>query len=498
MTSFHTHIADFGGALADGTIPATVVGPRVEFSPVESVTGRGKKNSWQIVVTLLDERGDAARISKKYLSGRLPEKYSARMNVLSRLEDGEYRSAETTAVDRGKNIGKSNETNALTQAIRNALGLYNRYMKTHQAISKNGPGETGRAAADRSSPARPGTRPPPMLIQKEGASREGTLSAADFARGIVAQRKFNGVRLVAHASAGRDGESAVDLYSGRTQNTYSGHDHIRDELAPVFRDYPDLYLDGEAYLHGKSLNWISGQARRDAPDAHPSDPLKYYVFDCFRLGRGADIQPESPSTQAKPVSLASEDRQQILDAIFSEFSFKYIVRVENIPVQSMDEVRALLAKFLAEGYEGVVLRKNWEPYQFSYSNYHSPRVLKIKPKLDDEFPITGFVEGKGKDKGAIIWVCKVTEQVAGDKYDPADDAFTVVPNMPIASRKKLYACLKRNAEFAREIVGKPLTVEYAEKSAKTGKPLQPKGVIIRTYENAEDSAAKIYRSCLDP
>ncbi len=493
MTSTHTHIADFYSALLDGSIPAEIVASRIEFRPVETVTSRGKRNSWQILVTFIGPDGEEVAIEEAHLANQLEPGFKAFINVRSKLEgpDGKFgdcRSADTTVVDKGKNIGKSNETNALTQAVRDALGLYNRYVKTHQASSSKSTGAPV-PKKEKSTP-RDIIRPPPMLIQKEGSSKAGTLRQKDFDRGIVAQRKFNGVRLVAHWSNGVGSVAgSVDLYSGRAQNTYRGLDHIREELAPVFRDFPDLYLDGEAYLHGKSLNWISGQARRE-DDASSSDVLKFHVFDCFRIKPSADERPEADDT-------TSEDRQRILDEIFSRHEFEFVVRVDNFPVRTMGEVQDRLRRFLSEKYEGVVLRKNWETYQFSYANYHCAKVLKIKPKYDDEFPIVGFEEGKGKDKGAIIWVCEVTKRVAGDQYDPADKTFSVVPNMPLAQRKRLYACLAENEGFARSVMGKPLTVEYAEKSPKTGKPLQPKGIIIRTYEQEDDPVAKIYRSCLN-
>jgi hypothetical protein len=41
--------------------------------------------------------------------------------------------------------------------------------------------------------------------------------------------------------------------------------------------------------------------------------------------------------------------------------------------------------------------------------------------------------------------------------------------------------------FERDVKGLPLTVEFAESSAETGKPLQAKALTFRTYESGPDN-----------
>ena len=71
--------------------------------------------------------------------------------------------------------------------------------------------------------------------------------------------------------------------------------------------------------------------------------------------------------------------------------------------------------------------------------------------------------------GAIIWICSTEDNLT----------FHVVPNMDIIERKKLYK--KFSEEKGESVIGKLLTVSYAELSPK-GIPLQPKGIVIRDYE----------------
>jgi ATP-dependent DNA ligase len=159
----------------------------------------------------------------------------------------------------------------------------------------------------------------------------------------------------------------------------------------------------------------------------------------------------------------------------------------------MAELDALVKKFIAEGYEGAIARKDAAGYRYGYSNYHSANLLKIKPKYDAEFPVVGYTQGtRGKDVGAVIWVCEVP-----DPKDPHDKTFNVVPkNMNYKTRKAIYECLGQKVQapdgqmttrFERDVKGLPLTVEFAESSAETGKPLQAKALTFRTYESGPDN-----------
>jgi hypothetical protein len=164
------------------------------------------------------------------------------------------------------------------------------------------------------------------------------------------------------------------------------------------------------------------------------------------------------------------------------------VRVENFPVADAAELDALVARFLADGYEGAIARKDGAGYRYGYNGYHSANLLKIKPTFDAEFPVVGFTQGsRGKEVGAVIWEC----EVPGGPGDPGDRRFTVVPkDMSYEERRALFQCLgglvpgpggpgaAAVTRFERDLRGRPLTVEYREVSAKTGKPLQAKALAL--------------------
>lgn len=438
------------------------------FDPIESTSRAGKKTYWQVRVELVGEDGTVLPLTTQ----PIPAKAYGRVTTQSWQEGGEPRKGtKPSLVRKGRNIGRKNETNVLEQALGNAHGLYKKHAK------------------QRSGPTSAADRPPPMLVQVEGSSAAATLRPEEFERGeILAQRKFNGVRLMAYCDAA---QQQVVFYS-RTGVTYSGLAHLREALRPLLcrPAAAGLYLDGELYKHGKPLNWISGQARSDeeAPE------LEYRVFDLY--------VPSLPG-------LATVQRQALLTRLLAkEGADSPVKRAENFPVRSAEELRELAARFVQEGYEGAIARRAGTPYEPGVNNYHSATLVKIKPLHDSEFPLVGFTQGtRGKDVGALIWVCEVPR---AESRDEQDRLFSVVPkNMTYAERYHLFRCLaqpvdggprfggKTVTRFVRDFYGVPVTVEYPERSAKTGKPVQAKATVLRTYEEGpdRDPLARLRREC---
>lgn len=546
MSSNSINIKDMLEALNNGEVPGKWDDEHMAFvfPTVVSTNARGARLLWTVAVRLI-KGTKYHEISDEFLSRpveQLPAGFRAEITVESKQEDGKVRDHVPTYVAQGKNLGKSNATNAITQALRDALGMYNKQSRRSDATAAAPPkrgeetGEEAERRAEEESLAelevedlgKPASskaagfdqHPPPMLVKKIGASREATLASADFKRGITIQPKLNGVRDVSFRIGGKaPSEAAIYMYS-RGKKEYLGMDHIRAELLPVlapgvvpkitagafgvperfvkaYEESP-VYLDGEIYKLGKPLQWISGQARKEADEKN----LDYYVFDCF-----------FPGPKAAGHDMESRHRQAYLDAVFAaalaaNLTLTHLVRVPNQKATSEAQMEKLAKEFVKKGYEGAIARKDWVGYRYSYNNYHSSYLVKIKPRFDDEFAVVGFTQGvKGKDVGAVIWICEVAE---AHRKDPGDYEFSVVPNMAYEDRYKLFRCLGKKVDdpkraghritlFERYVKGQPLTVEYAELSSKTGKPIQPKGEAFRTYSEGfgagEDPIKKLYEDC---
>lgn len=470
-------------AIKNGIIPGNFTDDYKEFVfPTITYTNERKDSlEWSISIKL--KKGDKyVVISEKMLDQpliRLDNSYIGEINVISQQVGGKIRKTVPTIIDSGKNIGKKNETNVLTQSFRDALSLYNKQnKKTSSTIYDN--------------------QPPPMLIQWLNDSKTAVLTPEYFNEGITVQRKYNGVRYVTYMNP----KLEIIQYS-RTGSYYYPNKYLNDELISILSNIPKIsigkygittleelsiyqqsnpYLDGELYLHGRSLSYISGQARKESD----KDELNYYIFDIF-----------FPYAISNGFNMISKYRQQYLEDLFLlNTNISHIKKVENYKVNSLDDINNLANTFIKEGYEGAVARKDNKEYKYSFNNYHSSNVLKIKPIYSDEFKVIDFTEGKkGKDVGKIIWLCEVNNII-----DPNDTTFTVVPNLSLKEREVLFNCLsekvnKKQNRFERDIKGLPLTLEYSEISSKTGKPLQAKAIAFRTYEGSIDPIKKVFKDC---
>ena len=81
--------------------------------------------------------------------------------------------------------------------------------------------------------------------------------------------------------------------------------------------------------------------------------------------------------------------------------------VETHKVEDVTEFRKMFSEFVANGYEGIMLRNINGLYR---TNYRSDDLQKYKEFIEDEYTIIGFTEGEGHDKGTVIWVCETSDK----------------------------------------------------------------------------------------
>jgi ATP-dependent DNA ligase len=273
---------------------------------------------------------------------------------------------------------------------------------------------------------------PPMLAQVLKSK-----TVIDFNNIVTIQRKYNGVRTIGTIIDGN-----VLLYS-RKMNKYPGLDYIKGEVQKILgANRRGIYLDGEIYKHGVALQDIAGASRRE-------DIVMFYdymVYDCF--------VPSEPN-------LTYVEREDILRKLFQEAKWEetaYIKQVESIRVKSMDEIDQNFKKFIEEGFEGAMIRLNL-PYKYSYGDYHSDRLLKIKPVFDHEYPIIGWDVGmKGKASGAVMIICAANGK-----------EFSVTPAMELPDRialAKKFAEVEKNGKthFENFWKGREIVIYFDEKS----------------------------------
>ncbi len=160
------------------------------------------------------------------------------------------------------------------------------------------------------------------------------------------------------------------------------------------------------------------------------------------------------------------ERKKIVDTMLE--GAEHCIPVETFRVTSIAEVNALYNRFLAELYEGGMLRID-APYQPSINEYHSKYLLKIKPTFDTELEVSGYTaEGKGKSAGCLMIICRVYADNNGGMGELFTD-IPVTPSLPIPDRIALatkMATIESNGQthFDNQWKGRKIIIYYDELS----------------------------------
>lgn len=132
--------------------------------------------------------------------------------------------------------------------------------------------------------------------------------------------------------------------------------------------------------------------------------------------------------------------------------------VETRTASDEDELIANFNHFLEMGYEGAMARNT----NGHYLNKRSYDLLKIKEFIDEEFPVIGVEEGRGKLVGHAIFVCKTKSNVEFR-----------------AKLKGKQEELKQYFERPNLAVGRQLTVKHQGYTNKNGVPRFPVAMRFR-------------------
>jgi DNA ligase-1 len=189
---------------------------------------------------------------------------------------------------------------------------------------------------------------------------------------VFMQPKLDGVRCVI---------SKAGAFS-RTGKPWLNIDHILVNLAPVFREYPDLILDGELYNHELKNDFekIISLVRKTKPTAvHRAEAADLVQFHCY------DYIDSSAMFEQRMKFLSTA-------ALYSDC----VIYVPTHSVATRSLANAIHANWLEAGYEGSILRLNGV-----YECKRSYNLQKFKDFHDTEATIVGYVPGKGKFTGLI-------------------------------------------------------------------------------------------------
>lgn len=193
---------------------------------------------------------------------------------------------------------------------------------------------------------------------------------AKYGRPLLVQPKLNGERCRAIIKRG-----AVTLLSSE-ENEITTLPHIPKLLACL--SFAHLELDGELYCHGMSKQQIGSFIRRKNPK-EGFEQINFHVFD-----------------------IVDENVCQLERlALFYQYIACLLTHpVETYRVEGPASIQILLYHYMAEGYEGVIVRNPLAKYQ----RKRTTDMMKWKPRGIDSYLIVDYKEEidiYGTPKGAL-------------------------------------------------------------------------------------------------
>lgn len=274
---------------------------------------------------------------------------------------------------------------------------------------------------------------------------------------IDVQDKCNGIRC----------QNEVDAARSTGGEIFHTIPHIRAALSPIFEQWPEAFIDGEAFNYGlrRNLNrlielvsvMIKPKDLTPALLAESEKIVQLHVFDGWGFGT---ITKDTPY----------KERHAAVTKLIKDLDSKYLYVLKSTQV---DDVRTLL-KLLKEnkktGGEGLMVRWGACEYKHGRSKY----LLKLKHFDDAEFEVLDIQEGNANWTGcAKRVVLKLPAPCKGaDGKIMTSFASNIDGDVP---------WLRRLFLNRKEVIGEMATCEYQQLS-EYGIPQIPWVRAIRNYE----------------
>lgn len=332
-----------------------------------------------------------------------------------------------------KNVGKANETTAEQQAEIEAQAKWDKKLKTGYAKSI--------------------TEIDKVAFKKPMKGYKWKEYAHKVVFPVQVQDKLNGVRYQAESDASRSTGGEI----------FYTTPHIREALAPIFKAYPYIFIDGEAFnfeLRTRlnrltELVSVCYKEKDLTPEllAESKQIVEFHVFDAYGF---EGITEETPWVE----------RYAALEKLLEKFAPRYVHLLEYWTVKSLKELMTALEDNRKEGGEGLMVRWGNCPRKEGKSTM----MLKLKHFEDDEFEIVDITGGNGNWAG-----CAKTIRLKLNNPSPRGDTEFD------SNIKGDEAWLRELFQNKKKYIGEPATTEYQHYS-EYGIPQLPYVIAIRNYE----------------
>ncbi len=346
-------------------------------------------------------------------------------------------------VCQGKNVGKKNATTGEEQALKEAEAKHKKkleagYHLNLKNISKKRFYE-------------------PMLAQDFKNKNRQSEVMADLQQvdggtvgTVFSQPKLDGIRCIAM----REG-----LFT-RTGKEITAVPHISEALESFFKLYPNATLDGELYNHAykddfnKIIHLVRKQNLTDEHLSESAEMIQYHIYDAPVIGNGKWAMTEKD---------LYSDRTSKLDASFANLGLEKedcLVVVPTVEIHGREQLDRCYEDYIEAGYEGQMVRLD-APYE----NKRSPKLLKRKEFVDEEYKILGYEEGEGNRAGTVKHFKFKNKD--GKEFN--------------SNVKGSFSYLTKLLEIADTLIGKDATIKYFNLTP-DGVPRFPYVIAIRDYE----------------
>ena len=326
----------------------------------------------------------------------------------------------------GKNLGKKNETTPMQQCVAETKRKWQDKMEKegYSLVVPNSKSESNATNATNA------TKVFPMLAHTYDPHSEKN-KKTDIVFPCYVQPKLDGLRCICYMDKTSNDPRVVA--QSRTGAYFESVEHICAELRPILMQNPDLILDGELYTTDIPFEELAGLIKKkklSEADLQRLQCVKYHIYDI------------------------------VVDGVpYSERHGRIVQTVDHTQlINDVNEFKQAFGEYVASGYEGIMLRNVHGLYR---QNYRSHDLQKYKEFVESEYPIVGFKEADGRDKGTVVWVCATAEC----------RQFSVRPRGTQEQRRQWF-------QDAPQHVGKLLTVIYQELS-ELNVPRFPVGKAIR-------------------
>ena len=234
--------------------------------------------------------------------------------------------------------------------------------------------------------------PKPMLAKQA----DKVTNTKIFNKEWYASRKIDGLRALIYM--GTDGELHTASRGAMNYDAAMYEILSHPILVKLFKENPDLIMDGECYHYGYSLQKLNSIARTQKT-AVDYEILQFYWYDIVDTNSTFDERWAYMQDIRDQLNLTFEPEKEFKDG---ELRIQFVPQTE---VTGWDNMLKLHNDYVEEGWEGLVIR---DPDKVYRPNGRTNDMIKIKVYKSEDFLVTGYELGlRGSED--MVFICQTKD-----------------------------------------------------------------------------------------